>query len=437
MRILFFCHYFPPEVNAPASRTYEHCLRWAKAGHDVTVITCQPNCPDGVLFPGYKNHILPQKEMVDGIRVVRCWTYLAPNAGTVRRIANYVSYMVSAVLACLFVRRPDVIISTSPQFFCAWAGVFASWLKWSPLVVEIRDIWPESIVAVGAMKDGPLLRVLEWLERVLYRSAKHIVTVGEGYKQRIEEKVPLQGRISVITNGVDLEFFKPASPDAEWLARWGLEGKFVCSYVGTIGMAHGLEIAIEASRRLRDGGRDDIAFCLVGDGASRKRLQQQVAEADLSSYVVFTGRQPKEEMPRVLASSQASLIHLKKCELFEGVIPSKIFETMAMKVPMIMGVSGESRAIVNRAGAGIDMEPDNADELVAAVQRLADTPELAKSLGQSGRDFVHQYFNRDALAASFLELLESIVERRTITPVLSYDRAAETAPEPVAAESSS
>ena len=419
MRILFFSHYFPPEVNAPASRTYEHCVRWARAGHDVTVITCAPNCPDGVLFDGYRNRLWPQTEKVDGIRVIRTWTYLAPNAGTTRRIANYVSYMVSATLASLLVRRPDVVVATSPQFFCAWAGVFASWLKWAPLVVEIRDIWPESIAAVGAMKNGRLLRMLEWLERRLYLSADHIVTVGNGYKQRIEEKVAVDGRISVVTNGVDLNFFKPREADRDFLQEWGLEGKFVCSYVGTIGMAHGLEVVVEAARLLKQQGRNDIAFCLVGDGASRQRLEDQVRREGLQSHVVFTGRLPKSAMPRVLACSNASLIHLKKCELFEGVIPSKIFETMAMGVPMIMGVRGEARRIVDQAEAGIDMEPDDAQSLVAAVERLADEPAVAAQLGKSGRQFVDRYFNRETLAAGYLALLESIAAGRPVAPLAS------------------
>ena len=229
MHILFFSHYFPPEGNAPASRTYENCVRWVKSGHRVTVVTCVPNVPSGKVYDGYCNRLWPQCENVDGIEVVRVWTWLAPNAGMLRRILNYVSYMIMAVLAVLFRRRPDVIVATSPQFFCGWAGVIVSWLKWKPLVLEIRDIWPESITAVGAMRRGLVIRLLEVLERWMYRSATHIVTVGTGYRDKILEKVDIAQRISVIPNGVDLEVFKPLPPSSDFREKWQLGDRLVCS----------------------------------------------------------------------------------------------------------------------------------------------------------------------------------------------------------------
>jgi glycosyltransferase involved in cell wall biosynthesis len=408
VRILVLSHYYPPEVNAPAQRTYEHCVRWAKAGHDVTVITCAPNCPGGVVFAGFKNRFRRQVEQSDGVRVIRVWTYLAPNAGTVRRVVNFLSYLVSAVLATLRLPRPDVVVATSPQFFCGWAGVIVSRLKRAPFVLEIRDIWPESIETVGAIRNRPLLRCLEWLERRMYLAARHIVTVGEGYRAKILAKADVHDRISVITNGVDLRFFVPAQPDPRFLHMWDLEGKFVCSYVGTIGMAHGLNVVLEAARILQAKGRRDIAFCLVGDGALRKQLEQQSARDNLRGLVVFTGMQPKEEIPAILASSDACLIHLRKSDLFTTVMPSKIFETMAMARPIIMGVCGEARDIVMDAGAGIAMEPDSATSLVEAVETLADDREFASRQGRAARDYVAARFNRELLAARFLELLESI-----------------------------
>ncbi|MDZ7616306.1 MAG: glycosyltransferase family 4 protein [Patescibacteria group bacterium] len=409
MKILFFSHYFPPENNAPASRTYDHCARWAAAGHDVTVITSNPNCPDGVVYPGYQNRLLRQVDWVDGVRVVRVWTYLASNAGTWRRIANYLSYMVSAVVASLRLGRPDVIIATSPQFFCGWAGVAASWLKWTPLVLEIRDIWPESIVAVGAMRNRRVVGILERLERRMYLAARHIVAVGDGYRDNILGKVAVADRISVITNGVDLVRYSPREPDASFLNRWSLDGKFVCSYVGTIGMAHGLEVVIEAAKRLRARGRDDVRFCLVGDGATRQSLQEQACRAGVSDMVVFTGRLPKEEMPTVLASSDACLVHLKGCELFETVVPSKIFEIMAMGRPIIMGVKGQSRRMVIDAGAGLEMEPDCPESLVAAVETLAADGHMGRHMGRSGADYVRRHFDRNALAARYEQLLTDLI----------------------------
>lgn len=409
MKILFFCHYFPPEVNAPASRTYEHAVRWVRAGHDVTVVTCAPNCPDGVVFAGYRNRLRSQTEMIDGIRVVRVWTWIAPNKGMVFRILNYVSYMLSAVWSALWLPRPDVVVSTSPQFFCGWAGVWYHWLKRAPFVLEIRDIWPESISAVGAMKKGLVTRFLEWLERRMYLAADRIVTVGHGYKEQIAAKVPVRDRISVVMNGVDAELFAPRPRDGEFLKQWGLEGKFVCSYVGTIGMAHGLEVVVRAARILQEQGRTDIAFLIVGDGARRSELEQLAAQEGVQQHVIFTGRMSRDQMPTVLASSDACLVHLRKTELFETVVPSKIFETMGMGRPIIMGVRGESREIVKAAGAAIEMEPESETDLMNGLLKLADDAAFRESLSHSAREYVLEHYDRNTQAARMLKVFEGLV----------------------------
>jgi glycosyltransferase involved in cell wall biosynthesis len=409
MHILFFSHYFPPEGNAPASRTYEHCVRWVKAGHQVTVITCVPNVPDGVPYPGFQNRLRSHHQSVDGIDVVRVWTYLAPNAGFIRRILNYLSYMVAAFWAGLWAKRPDVIIATSPQFFCGWAGVLVQFFRRVPFLLEIRDIWPESITAVGAMKKGMTTRILEWLERRMYLAADHIVTVGYGYRDNVASKVPVSDRISVIYNGVDGASYAPAVRDDDFLIRHGQHGRFVCSYVGTIGMAHGMETVLDAAAILKRAGRSDIGFLLVGDGARRKALEELCAHRNLTDLVRFTGRLDKSEMPKVLASSDALLVHLRACDLFETVIPSKIFEAMAMERPIIMGVRGESAEIVRQSGAGIEMDPGDAESLAQCVLRLKDSRVFYESLSRSGRDFVLQRFSRDAFAAGYLDLIVSVV----------------------------
>jgi len=326
----------------------------------------------------------------------------------VRRIANYLSFMLSAALASLRIKRPDVVVATSPQFFCGWAGAIVSWLKWRPFVLEIRDIWPESIQAVEAVGNRHLLWILEKMERWMYRAATHIVAVGDGYRDNILSKVDAGDQISVISNGVDVEQYRPLAPDRELRKSWGVNGRFVCSYVGTIGMAHGLDVVPDAAKILKDKGRQDIGFVLVGDGARRVELQRRARELGLDEIVTFAGRCAKEDMPAVLASSDACLIHLRKTALFATVIPSKIFETMAMGRPIIMGVDGEARGIVAEAQAGIDMEPGSAESLVAAVERLADDPGLAEDLGRYARDYVREHYNRDVLAAEMLEVLEQV-----------------------------
>ncbi len=375
----------------------------------MTVITCVPNVPNGVPYDGYRNRFRSQKETVDGINVIRVWTFLAPNSGFARRILNYLSYMVTAVIAGLFVKRPDIVIATSPQFFCGWAGVIVQFLRRLPFVLEIRDIWPESVTAVGAIKVGFVIRLFEWLEKKMYRSADQIVTVGKGYRDNVASKVDVGDRISVIYNGVDGDQFAPQPADAEFRRRYGMQDRFLCSYVGTIGMAHGLETVLNAAEILKEAGRDDIGFLLVGDGARREWLEQDAADRGLSDLVKFTGRLDKSEMPGVISSSDTLLVHLRQCDLFTTVIPSKIFETMAMQRPIIMGVRGESAEIVERAVAGIQMEPGNVDSLLNCLDRLSSDRELYESLTSNGRRFVLEEFSRDAFAADYLKVFATLV----------------------------
>jgi glycosyltransferase involved in cell wall biosynthesis len=406
MKILFFSHYFPPEGNAPAARTYENCRQWAREGHKVTVITCAPNVPGGVVYDGYKNRLFGRQK-IDGIDVVRVWTYIAPNEGFIRRVINYLSYLISAVFFSLFIKRPDVIIATSPQFFCGWAGVLASRLRNIPFILEIRDLWPESITAVGAIKNKRLLRFLERLEIKMYSAANQIVTVGEGYKQKLLERGVPAEKISVIPNGIDPDVFYPREPDPGIMKRYGLEKKFVCSYIGTIGMACGLEVVIEAAGILKKRGLNEAVFLLVGDGASRKGLERQAGDKKLDN-IIFAGRQDKEQIPAFLSASNACLVHLKKTRLFETVMPSKIFEAASMAKPVILGVAGCAADLVKDAGAGICIEPENAQQLADAVTKLVFDSELCRRLGQAGQKYVIRYHDRNILAQNYIETIISV-----------------------------
>jgi len=406
MRILYLTHYFFPEGNAPATRVYEATRRFSSAGCDVTVVTGVPNVPNGVVYEGYRNRLW-QREEVAGVDVVRVWTYLAPNKGTLKRIVNFLSFMVTATLAALRVPRPDLVVASSPQFFCGWAGVFASRLRRAPLVLEIRDLWPESIVAVGAMRKSPLIRVLEWLERRMYAAARRIVTVGDGYRQELEARGIPGERISVIPNGIDGAVFHPRPDDGRLREEWGLGRRFVCAYVGTIGMGCGLEIVLRAARRLRAEGRDDVRFLLVGDGAVREELEAQ-ARAEGLDAVVFTGRLPKARMPEVLAAADACLVHLTRTPLFRTVLPSKIFEAAAMAKPIVLGVEGFAADLVGRAGAGICIEPENEAQLLEAVSRLAADPSLGRKLGEAGLEQLGRPYDWNGLAKTYLATLQAV-----------------------------
>jgi len=404
MRILALSHYYPPEVNAPASRLSEHARVWRDAGHEVTVVTCAPNHPAGTLYPGYRNRLW-QEEMVDGVRVIRLWTFLAANEGFVPRIANYLTYLFSVVFWMWRLPRADVVMSTSPQFFCGLAGWFLKRRK-RPWVLEIRDLWPESIVTVGAMKRGFAIRTIERIEAFAYRKADLVVSVTDGFVAHIRARRP-KGPIAVIKNGVDLSrFARDDTVAAAFRAEHGLTGKFVASYVGTHGMAHGLETVIAAAEALR--GRDDIAILMVGGGAERAAIKALRDDKELTN-IVMLDQLPKDMMPAVWGASDAALVLLKRVDTFRTVIPSKMFEAMALGVPMILGVEGEAEALLDTAGAGIAITPEDAEGLAAAIARLADDRGLGKRLGDSGATFVRAHFDREQLAKAYLRQFEELV----------------------------
>ncbi|MBQ5963363.1 glycosyltransferase family 4 protein [Massilia sp. ZL223] len=408
MHILFLTDNFPPEVNAPASRTYEHCREWVNKGAAVTVITCAPNFPKGKVFPGYKNKLW-QTETMNGIRVIRVWSYITANEGTARRILDYVSFMATSTLASLFVRKPDVVVGTSPQFFTACAAYVVGLLKRKPWVFELRDIWPESIKAVGALGDSFAIRMLERLEMFLYRKATRIVGVTHAFKDVLAKRGVDPKKIDVVTNGVDLSNFGPQNKHSELERKLGLEGCFVAGYIGTHGMAHGLETLLEAARRLKETpGAEKVRLLFLGDGARKADLIALANSMELNN-VLFLDSVPKAEVPHYWSLLDVSIIHLRKTELFGSVIPSKLFECMGMGIPVLHGVPGESAQIVRDEGVGEVFESDNAEQLTDALLRLrADTARF-DTYRRNGLNAAKRY-DRKNLAGNMLNILRKLTK---------------------------
>ena len=409
IRVLFLTDNFPPETNAPATRTFEHARRWVKTGAEVTVVTTAPNFPAGKLFPGYENRIC-QRESIDGVETVRVWTYITANEGFARRTLDYLSFMVSGFLAGLFLRRPDVIVCTSPQFFTACAAYVLSLFKRRPFVFELRDLWPDSILAVGAMGESRATRALKRLEYFLYRKAARIVSVTNSFKAVLSSNGVPPEKIAVVRNGADLVAFTPAPKPDELLKRHSLEGKFVAAYIGTVGMAHGLGTILEAAEKL--SGDENVVFVVVGDGAERVSLEQDARRRGLRN-VVFVGRVDKDEVHAYWRLADAALVLLKDRPVFRHVLPSKIFEAMATARPIILGVLGESAELLRAAGAGVVIQPESSQELADAIVRLARNPNDAADMGSRGRAFVEREFDRDKLAAAMLDELRAVVAGAT------------------------
>ncbi len=427
MHILFLSDNFPPETNAPATRTHEHARRWVELGHRVTVVTCAPNFPQGKVFPGYRNRWYAVEE-IDGIRVVRVKTYITANEGFIKRTLDYMSFMVSGVVAGLFQDRPDLIVGTSPQFFTAVGAWLLAAARRRPFVFELRDLWPASIVAVGAMGDSRIIRSLEKLELFLYRRADAIVTVTRTFRKDLIQRGIDPGKIAVVINGVDLARYQPQSRDRELAAQYGLKDTFVVGYLGTHGMAHALDRVLEAAGRLKH--RPDIRFLFAGGGADRERLRG-IVERDGLDNVLLLPPQPKAMMPQLWSLCDLALIPLKDTPVFATVIPSKLFEAMGMGIPVLMSLpKGEATGIVERTGVGVVLPPEQPAALADAVAALVGDPARMDALRAASRAAAAD-FARPRQADSMLAVLQSVLSGRGATVGLSRQEKAHDGKPPV------
>ena len=405
MKILFLTDNFPPEGNAPASRTFEHAVHWVRQGHQVTVITGAPNFPEGEVFDGYRNRAYFVEQM-EGIRVVRVKTYIVSNVGFLKRTLDYMSFMGAGFLAGLIQERPDIVIATSPQFFTACAGWALSATRRLPFIFELRDLWPAGIAGVGAMKDGWVIRGLEGIELFLYRRADRVVAVTRSFKEDLVQRGIDREKISVVINGVNQDVYKEASgKDAQLCQEHDLEGKFVLGYIGTHGMCHGLDSVLSAAELSRDD--DQLVFLFVGAGSAREALVNEARNRGLHN-VRFVPRQPKEMMPRYWSLCDVALIHLRNLPVLRAVIPSKLFEAMGMGLPVLLAMPhGEAAEIVLETGCGVVVPPEDPQALCLQIAQLRRDPALLTALKQAGLAGAKQYSRRKK-AQEMLEVIQAV-----------------------------
>jgi glycosyltransferase involved in cell wall biosynthesis len=421
LKILYVSQYFPPEMGAPAARVAELSRLWARQGHDVTVLTGFPNHPTGVVPAEYRRrfHHFVSREKLDGVNVVRTWLLPLPNRKAYERMLNYSSFCLSAALTGMFLSRPDVVIATSPQLLVGLSGRWIARRKRVRFILEVRDLWPESLGAVGLGGAGSLLHYgLGQIAGFLYRAADHIVVVTHAFQKHLETAWRVSHeKISVVENGVDSKLFHPGYDGASIRRELGLEGKFVASYIGTMGMAHGLETLIEAAQLL---GRTapQVVFLLVGEGAEKQRIQSLVREYRLTN-VLLLDQQPRERVPHYVSASDACLVLLKRSEIFRTVIPTKMLEFMACARPVVLGVEGEAQRLLQAANAGLCIQPENPADLANAILKLARDSHLRQSLGANGRRYILQNFTRQQMASVYLEVLDRVLEKGGAVPALA------------------
>jgi glycosyltransferase involved in cell wall biosynthesis len=406
-------------MGAPAARAAELSRYWVRDGHEVTVLTGFPNHPTGEVPLAYRARMrhFVSRETVDGVAVVRTWLLPYPNRKPSERILNYSSFCVSAALTGSFLSMPDVVIATSPQLLVGLSGWCIARRNRVPFVFEVRDLWPESLAGVGMGSENSILyRALRKIAGFLYRHADHVVVVSPAFATHLTGhwRVPRE-KISIVENGVETDLF---SPQASWAAaRWQMGGheKFIVSYIGTVGIAHGLDSLIEAAAVLRTA-RPDILFAVIGEGADKARLMQLAENRQLSNLRFFD-QQPREKIPGFICASDACLVLLKDAPVFKTVIPTKMLEFMACSRPIVLGVEGQAKQIVQDAQAGLTIAPEDTSELVQAIVRLADHRDLGRQLGNNGRKYILEHFSRERTAQTYQSLLERLLRKGNLQAV--------------------
>jgi glycosyltransferase involved in cell wall biosynthesis len=330
----------------------------------------------------------------------------APNKGFLKRILNYLSFMFSSiVLGIPLLPKIDVVIASSPQFFVAVAGYVISVLKRVPFVFEVRDVWPEEIVAVGAIRNRFIIGFLERVEMFLYRRAKLIVAVAQGTIEILTRRGVPRDKIVWLPNGINMSEFRQKIDRHKIRERINLNGEFLVSYVGTHGMAHKLQTVLSAAEKLKSNSR--IKFLMVGDGADKESLLNLAQNLDLNN-VTFLPQLPHEEAIGYYKISDACLVPLRKAELFTKNIPSKIYEIMASERPVLLGARGESMELVEEAAAGLVFEPEDADSLAESILKLYEDRNLAKQLGENGYNYAASHCRRAKIADEYLGHLMEI-----------------------------
>jgi glycosyltransferase involved in cell wall biosynthesis len=410
VKILYVSQYFPPEMGAPAARVSELSHYWAQEGHEVTVLTGFPNHPTGVIPPEYRGKMrrLVMRENVDGVNVVRTWLFPFPNRKASERMLNYSSFCISAAGTGVFVSRPDVLIATSPQLLVGLSGWWLARIKRVPFVFEVRDLWPESLAAVGIGNQNSVLnRSLGAIAGFLYKRSDHIAVVTPAFEDYLIRTwgVPPE-KLSVVENGVQTDLFTPDVNSVDLRRQLGAEGKFVVAYIGTMGIAHGLETLLQAAAELKKT-MPNVLFLMVGEGADKERIENRARSQELTN-IRFVGQQAREKVPEFICASDACVVLLKKTDLFKTVIPTKMLEFMSCARPLILGVDGQARKIMDEAEAGLFVEPENVTALVNAITRLATNPSLCETFGRHGRDHIVKRLSRQQTARVYISILEDV-----------------------------
>lgn len=410
MRINIICHYYPPEIGAPQARLSEMAREWVKQGYEVTVLTGFPNHPTGVIPPEYQGKVF-MEEVVNDVRIWRHWLYATPNEGFFKKTFAHLSFMASLILLSLFRgERPDVLIVSSPNFFSVISAFIISRLRRVPYIFEVRDLWPGIFIELDVLRNRCLIKMLEAVELFLYRKAALVVPVTNGFAGNMIRRGIPSHKIKVITNGVDLDRYKPGQGDANLRAKIGLSvDRFVILYIGAHGISHGLPKVLDAAESLQ--AEKDIHFLFVGEGAVKSNLITLAGRKRLQN-VIFLPGQTRDKVVEFYRLADVCLVPLRDVPGLNSFIPSKMFEIMGCGKPIIAPLRGESADILTRSGAALVIPPENPVELVRAIKVLKSNPEKRRRMGQEGIAFVEKNYDRKILAMRYLTVIEKVTSNK-------------------------
>jgi glycosyltransferase involved in cell wall biosynthesis len=408
MKLLILTQYFPPEIGAPQNRLFELAIRLQKKGIDVSVLTAMPNYPQMKIHENYKGKCYC-KETLSNLEVHRAWIYVSQSKAVISRLLNYFSFVISAFFVGLFkIKKQDVLMVESPPLFLGITAYLLAKLKGAKMIFNVSDLWPESAEKLEIINNKTLLSMATKLEEFCYRKAALISGQTQGIVKNISGRFPNK-KVYWLKNGVDINFYDVNKTIEE--NAWRKEHNYTCEdfilfYGGIIGHAQGLDVILNAAKQLEN--YENIKFVLLGNGPEKERLLKLKAELRLNN-LQFYDAVPKSQMQKIIMDTNASIIPLKRLDLFKGAIPSKIFENLALKKPIILGVEGEAEELFIQQGkCGVSFTPEDSKYLAKQILHLYNNPNLVKELGENGLAYVSENFNRDKIAEDFFKQISSL-----------------------------
>ncbi|MBJ95826.1 MAG: hypothetical protein CMP23_15295 [Rickettsiales bacterium] len=409
MKVLLVSQYYPPETGGPPNRALSLARGLALRGHEVTVVAEKPSHPEGVIYPGYGGLGI-QVSKDDGVRVLHTWVWASPDKRPHVRILNHLSFMISGLVASSRAGSADVVLVTSPPLFAAVTGLVAARTRKAALVLDIRDLWPELAISLGQLNSKPLRAAARWLERGLYRSADAVTAVTERFCAEIRGHTGATTPVVLVRNGTVPEQFAAADQREQLRAEQGCQDRFVVAYVGNIGLAQGLDHLIDAAEVLA-GSNASVEFWLVGTGPARPGLEQSAVERGLTN-VRFLDRADQQRAAQLMNAADALVVSLLPGPTLEKFVPSKLYDGLASRPPVLLGVAGEAAEILHASGGGLPYEQGNGAALAAVISELQGDPQRAQEMGSAGADYARANLARAVQAERMAELLEALAEGR-------------------------